>query len=180
MHVFTDVGSRCVSAGSAAAWIGSEIRADTGWKCQFFWSSLLCHCSRLNMSSSSSISNHSSQVSWWGWQKKNNQKTTNYPATAIETNRWWEKWSVCDAVSDRWQMHCSIKRDYCFAGLLEKGSALQLLWQLRCNLGINVIVCWRGWHFKTRAGRRLRPWRTKSCVKAVNGMNQTSRQHSLS
>lgn len=84
-------------------------------------------------------------------EKNNNRKTTNYPATAIETNRWWEKWSVCDTVSDRWQMHCGIKRDYCFAGLLERRSALQLLWQLRCNLGINVIVCWRGWHFKNRS-----------------------------
>lgn len=52
-----------------------------------------------------------------------------------------------------------------------------MLRQQRRNLGINVIVCWRGWHFKTRAGRRWSPWKTKSCVKAVIGW--TSRPDSI-
>lgn len=87
----------------------------------------------------------------WGDVRGKKMKTTNY--LAIETNRGWETWPVANTAFDRKWMQCGIKR--------QRDCALQLLWQLRCNLGITVIVCWRGWHFKSGAGRLLRPWRTK-------------------
>lgn len=63
--------------------------------------------------------------------RKNTQKPTNYPASAIETNSWWEKWSVCDTLSDRRQMHCAIKRNQCFAGSLRKQVVLHTCYDSR-------------------------------------------------
>lgn len=98
-------GSRCVLAESSAAWIGSHISADNHilwcvcflfvWLAHFLFDVSLFQAEhdKPRLPPAPSLTDLLKSYSRNG--RKNTQKPSNYPASAIETNRRWERWCVC-------------------------------------------------------------------------------------